>query len=75
MRRVFLRPPVARDESQAESAAELERLRAECQALKDSESAARKENESLKKSFEDAAAAAKAEMEGKSLTPLEHSGW
>ena len=55
--------------------AELERLRAECQAFKDSESAARAENESLKKSLEDAATTAKAEMEGKSPTSLERSCW
>ena len=63
----------AQEVSRAESAAELERLRAECQALKDSESAGQKEIESLRKSLEDSAAAAKAEMEGMPLTPLEHS--
>ena len=66
---------VAQEESWAGSTAELERLRTECQTLTDSESAGRKEIECLKKSLEDSAAAAKAEMEGMPPTPLEPSCW
>ena len=56
---LFLFPP-AQDEFRDQLAAELDQLRAECQALKDSESGMRAECESLKASK----SAARAELEG-----------